>query len=108
MLDVFGEKWPLIFGPDAQTMPLKKHIKNEMIAALGEYSAAKVRRGIALYFYLVRVRYYKAIILGGPRFDLDGLESGTVTEAEQEHARMELEKLKGKRKGPQEGEAQHV
>lgn len=88
-----GEKWPHIFSPEATTIPLKVGIRNDVIAAMSEYKAQKVRSALKHYFNIVRKEYLRLLVAGGPRFDLEGNECGSITEREQEVARTQLEGL---------------
>jgi ProP effector len=101
LLNVLAEKWPHIFMPDViagyAVRPLKIGIDRDIMAALQpEYSSTKVRRAIGIYFYVVRWKYLKALVAGGPRFDLDGHEGEPVTTEQQERARIKLEALQAK------------
>lgn len=96
IFELLGEKWPLLFGREAVTVPLKKKIHRDIIAAFPEYPQQAIRGAFVHYFNLVKKQYLKAVAAGGPRFDLDGHECGTVTEEEQERARGELAETKGR------------
>ena len=97
ILALMSAKWPTVFSSDARIVPLKKRIHLDVRTAFPELSFKKVKLGINLYFYYVRFKYLKAIIAGGPRFDLNGQECGTVTAEEQAIAQKQLAKLKTKK-----------
>ena len=92
ILQVMGERWPVIFAPDADTRPLALGIDAEIIAALPEFSKRRVRHALAYFFRLPTIWhvYQSLLAAGGPRYDLDGNECGVITAEEQATARVAL------------------
>ena len=90
-----ARRFPLVFG-DAVCKPLKKGIRNDIVAALnGQFSDKSVRRAIG--FFTSSQRYLEAVQLGGPRYGLDGEPCGEVSAEESAHAARSLEAKKQSR-----------
>ncbi|MDS1617152.1 ProQ/FinO family protein [Escherichia coli] len=91
------ELWPDLFSPKAPK-PLKVGVFDDLmqdIAARGlAFGAGALRATLASYAR--SPRYYRAVIAGGPRYDLKGQPCGEVTPEEQKHATDHLEAFKAR------------
>jgi sRNA-binding protein len=96
--------FPACFAADqhAPHKPLKVGIRADLLAC-GVPKQIVVR---ALYWYASRPAYQRAIIAGGPRYDLDGNAAGNVTDADVEHARNKLRVIEARMSGAQERKLQ--
>ncbi|HBC3154954.1 TPA: ProQ/FinO family protein [Escherichia coli O146] len=78
-----AEYWPELFG--AETIkPLKTGIIRDVLED-AKSRELPIGHGVlcgALTSYIHTTRYLKAIIAGGPRYDLNGKQCGSVTDAE--------------------------
>ncbi|EEQ2043567.1 ProQ/FinO family protein [Escherichia coli] len=86
-----AEYWPELFGAE-NIKPLKAGVIHDMLqdAKARELAIGHgVLRG-ALTSHLHTTRYLKAIIAGGPRYDLNGQPCGEVTEKEKAAASEQL------------------
>jgi len=91
LLEVFRERWPHAFPRDLrQVRPLAVGIHRDLAAALPGHSHRQIGAVFSLFKYLVNPAYLRAILRGGPRYDLDGNPRGEVTAKEQEQARQDL------------------
>ena len=107
LLRVFRERWPQMFPVDMrQTKPFALGIHQDIIQALPDVKPWRIRQAIALFQRGGRGAYWRAIVKGGPRYDLDGQPNGEVTAAEQEKARQDLEALAARRKAKGQGHSQ--
>ncbi|HAU9688959.1 TPA: prop effector [Escherichia coli] len=96
-----AEYWPELFGAE-NIKPLKAGVIHDMLqdAKARELAIGHgVLRG-ALTSYIHTTRYLKAIVAGGPRYDLNGQPCGEVTEKEKAAAsellKRRLEQMKQK------------
>ncbi|EFJ5752269.1 prop effector [Escherichia coli] len=96
-----AEYWPELFGAE-NIKPLKAGVIHDMLqdAKARELAIGHgVLRG-ALTSHLHTTRYLKAIIAGGPRYDLNGQPCGEVTEEDKSVAsellKRRLEQMKQK------------
>src|SRR4051794_11990494 len=71
--------------------PLKVGILNDILARLGD-RIDREQLGLALRVYVVNRHYRKSQQPGAPRIDLDGNESGVVSEAEGARAAADVAK----------------
>ncbi|EQC1353981.1 ProQ/FINO family protein [Escherichia coli] len=88
-----AEYWPELFGAE-NIKPLKAGVIHDMLqdAKARELAIGHgVLRG-ALTSHLHTTRYLKALIAGGPRYDLNGKQCGSVTDAEKAAAEEVLAK----------------
>ncbi|EMQ9344612.1 ProQ/FinO family protein [Escherichia coli] len=86
-----AEYWPELFGAE-NIKPLKAGIIRDVLEDAKSRElplATGVLRG-ALTSHLHTTRYLKAIIAGGPRYDLNGQPCGEVTEKEKAAASEQL------------------
>lgn len=86
-LAALAEKFPLVFGDVDKPVPLAIGCANAVRAALGMTWS---QGNDLMHWWTHRAPYYQALIAGGPRFNLDGTESGEVTEQQQAHATTAL------------------
>ncbi len=88
-----SELYPNVFNRNA-VKPLKIGIQEELLAD-EKLSKGKIKRALASY---VRApQYYKSLVAGVDRIDLNGEAAGQVTEQEAEHAKAMLKNLREKR-----------
>jgi ProP effector len=88
------EQWPRVFA-DKDPRPLKIGIFEDIVAAKTTLSSAEIKAGIACY--CGRPRYFRALVAGAQRIDLEGNSAGEVT-----HDQADLAKEKfwrGRRRG---------
>jgi len=91
LLEVLRDRWPLTFPQDSQRVkPLAIGIKGDIAGYLPEHSLLRISAAIGLFQRLVGPAYFRAILKGGPRYDLDGNPRGEVTADEQEQAQKGL------------------
>ena len=90
IIDRLVETFPACFSRSAPK-PLKIGLGEELLAlagvhpALADLSRRQIRR--ALQVYTGAAAYRKALVKGGPRYDLDGQPAGEVTPEQQTFAR---------------------
>ena len=85
------ERWPQTFSPHPQPVrPLATGIGQVIAAQLSEVSKTLVHQAIAFWQRQRKTLYLQALMVGGPRYDLDGNPQGEVTPEQQERARAEL------------------
>jgi ProP effector len=107
LLAIFRQRWPLVFPEDIrQVKPLARSIHQVIIEQLPDIKPWRIRGAIALFQRIGRGAYWRALVKGGPRYDLDGQPNGEVTAAEQEKARQDLEALAARRKAKGQGHPQ--
>lgn len=89
--------FPATFKYPSDVKPLKKGIKEDLVKRLStleqivtEDKACMVK---SLSYYVNTIHYHKCIVAGAARYDLDGKESGVVTE---EEANYSIERCKEK------------
>ncbi|MXF07404.1 ProQ/FINO family protein [Escherichia coli] len=91
------EYWPELFTLK-EPRPLKVGVFDDLmqdIAVRGlAFGQGALRAVVASYAQTPR--YYRALIAGGPRYDLKGQPCGEVTPEEQKHATEHLEALKAR------------
>jgi len=99
LLEVFRERWPQAFPHDyRQVRPLAVGIHRDLAVYLPGHSHRQIGAVLSLFKYLVNPAYLRAILRGGPRYDLEGNPRGEVTAQEQEQARQELHAFYERRK----------
>lgn len=94
-----AEMWPSLFGTE-NIRPLKVGIFDDMMQDIAAreltYGRGALKATLANLAH--SPRYYRALVAGGPRYDLNGQPCGEVTPEEQQNARDALEALKAGRK----------
>ena len=99
-LQLICETYPEVFSRE-NVRPLKIGIQEDLIAD-EKLAKNKIKRALASY---VRSPYYfRSLKLGADRIGLDGSASGTVTEAEAEHAKQQLKEINKRRQQNQKQE----
>jgi ProP effector len=99
LLDVLRDRWPQVFPIDFQQVkPLALGIKRDIAAHLPQHSLLRIGGAIGVFQRLMGPAYYRAILRGGPRYDLDGNPRGEVTPEEQEQAKRDLAAFYERRK----------
>ena len=92
-----AERWPKCFAVDEKRRrPLKIGIAEEVRALLPDVNVSA-----ALAYYAHNANYLKALVAGAVRIGLDGEPAGTVTVAQEAHARLELARRETKRETKQ-------
>jgi ProP effector len=90
-----SERYPNAFKPkNAQKVPLKVGIRNDILAAHPELSKDEVNA--ALSDYTGGPKYLTHLQPGADRFDLGGAISGKVTDGEAARAKKRLRQLEAK------------
>lgn len=83
-------RWPHIFRVTAETIrPLALGISQDLCAHLPEFPPKLVHDTFDQWMVDHRVIYWKAVMHGGPRYDLDGTPKGEVTPEQQASARQQ-------------------
>jgi len=91
LVGMLGDRWPLAFPRDfRQVRPLALGINKDIAAHLPEQPLGRISNAIGIFQYLLGPAYYRAVLRGGPRYDLDGTPRGEVTPEEQERAKRDL------------------
>jgi sRNA-binding protein len=92
LLEVLRDRWPQAFPLDAQRIrPLAVGIRQDIAAHLPQQPLGRIGAAIGLFQRLMGPAYYRAVLRGGPRYDLDGHARGEVTAEEQEQATRDLQ-----------------
>ncbi len=93
------ELWPGLFSPETPK-PLKVGIFDDLIQDIAvralAFGSGALRAALASYAH--SPRYYRALMAGGVRYDLNSQPCGEVTLQEQQDAEARLMALKEKRK----------
>jgi sRNA-binding protein len=93
------ERWPQAFPRDyRQVRPLAIGINKDIAAHLPEQPLRRISFVIGIFQHLLGPAYYRAVIQGGPRYDLGGNPRGEVSLKEQEQARRDLHAFYERRK----------
>jgi ProP effector len=74
-------------------------IKQDIAAHLPEQPLGRISITIGIFERLMGPVYYRAVLRGGPRYDLEGNPRGEVTPEEQERAKKDLTAVFERRKG---------
>src|SRR5262249_4727291 len=111
LLETLRERWPQAFPRDyRQVRPLAIGIRQDIAAHLPEQPLGRIGAVIGLFQLLTGPAYYRAVLKGGPRYDVDGNPRGEVTPEDQERARQDLkawyERRKQRQKRPPEEKAE--
>ena len=83
----------------AEFKPLRIGIDGVIHAAWPEISRKRLRK--ALKLHVLHPRYQLALAKGGARYDLTGLENGTVPESHRRRAKSLLDRARRQRQRPQ-------
>ncbi|EFN7897739.1 proQ/FINO family protein [Escherichia coli] len=93
------ELWPELFSLESPN-PLKVGIFEDLIQDIAvraqAFGSGALRAALASYAH--SPRYYRALMAGGVRYDLNSQPCGEVTQQEQQNAEARLMALKEKRK----------
>ena len=92
-ITLISEQYPAVFNRN-NVRPLKIGIQDDIVAD-GKLSQGKIKRALASY--VRSPLYYKALQTGADRIGLDGEPAGSVSEAEAEHAKGMLKKIRENR-----------
>jgi ProP effector len=99
LLEVLRERWPQAFPRDfRQVRPLAIGINRDIAAYLPDQPLGRISIAIGIFQDLMGPAYYRAVLKGGPRYDLDGNPRGEVTPEEQERAKRDLDAFHARRK----------
>ena len=91
LLEILRDRWPQAFPRDSrQVRPLAIGIGKDIAAHLPEQPLRRISTTIGIFQHLTGPAYYRAVLQGGARYDLDGNPHGEVTLKEQEQARRAL------------------
>jgi ProP effector len=91
LLDVMRQRGPRAFPQDfKQLKPWAIGMRHTLVAHLPEHPPKRVGAAIGMYKRFTGPAYFRALLQGGPRYDLEGNPCGEVTPKEQEHAKGEL------------------
>jgi ProP effector len=102
LLEILRDRWPQAFPLDAQRIrPLAVGIRQDIAAHLPQQPRGRIGAAIGLFQRLMGPAYYRAVLRGGPRYDLDGHARGEVTAEEQEQATRDLQAFFERRKEKQ-------
>jgi ProP effector len=88
-----SELYPKAFNRD-QVKPLKIGIQEDLLAD-EKLAKGKIKRALASY--VRAAAYYKSLVEGADRVDLNGESAGKVTAAEAEHAKAMLKQQREQR-----------
>lgn len=90
LYEVLQQRWPETFGDDvAAIRPLAIGIDRDLVAQLSEYPRWAVKQALIRWLRTHQVRYWQALIQGGPRYDLEGQVRGAVTREQQAQAKQQ-------------------
>ncbi|NOT55649.1 MAG: ProQ/FinO family protein [Deltaproteobacteria bacterium] len=83
-------RWPHLFRVTPETIrPLAIGIYHDLCAHLPEFPPKLVHHTLSQWMADHRVLYWKAVMQGGPRYDLEGNPKGEVTPEQQASARQQ-------------------
>jgi ProP effector len=100
LLDIIRARWPKAFPLDFQQVkPLAIGIKQDIATQLPQQPLTRISVTIGIFEKLMGPVYYRAVLRGGPRYDLEGNPRGEVTSEEREKARQDLTAFFDRRKG---------
>jgi ProP effector len=90
LYEVLQQRWPETFGDDvAAIRPLAIGIDRDLVAQLSEYPRWAVKQALIRWLRTHQVRYWQALIQGGPRYNLEGQARGEVTAEQQAQAKQQ-------------------
>ena len=99
LVETLRDRWPQAFPRDyRQVRPLAIGINKDIAVHLPEQPLGRISNAIGIFQYLLGPAYFRAVIQGGPRYDLDGNSRGEVTPKEQEQAQRDLAAYHERRK----------
>ncbi len=91
LLDTLRARWPQAFPRDyRQVRPLALGISRDIAAHLPAQPLGRISNAIGIFQYLLGPAYFRAVLRGGPRYDLNGNPRGEVTPEEQARAKRAL------------------
>jgi len=80
LLEILRDRWPQAFPRDSrQVRPLAIGIGKDIAAHLPEHSLRRISTTIGIFQHLTGPAYYRAVLQGGARYDLEGNPRGEVT-----------------------------
>ena len=89
VIELLYARWPHTFPVDpALLRPLALRIRQDVITQLPEYQPWIITRAFTFWMRRHQVAYWRVLMRGGARYDLDGQPRGAVTPAEQSDARQ--------------------
>lgn len=95
VLAILRERWPQTFPADfRQVKPFALGLHLDIQKALPDVKPNVLRNAIHYYQRGGKGAYWRALLKGGPRYNLDGTPTGEVTEQDKEFAKQELAKEK--------------
>ena len=87
LLGIMRDRWPQVFPCDShQVRPLAIGIRQDLASHLPEHPPGRIGFVISMFQCLMGPAYSRAVLQGGPRYDLDGNPRGEVTAKEREQA----------------------
>jgi hypothetical protein len=99
LLAILRQRWPQVFPADLRLLkPWAIGLHQALAKELPDTKPAVIGRALS---YLQRGgngAYWRAVLRGGPRYNLDGTANGEVTAKDQEHAQEQLVALRAWRK----------
>jgi sRNA-binding protein len=99
LLEILRDRWPQAFPLDSQRVrPLAVGIRQDIAAHLPQQPLGRIGAAIGLFQRLMGPAYFRAVLRGGSRYDLDGNPRGEVTPAEQGLAKRDLQAFYERRK----------
>ncbi len=99
LLGQFRVRWPQAF-PFAwhEIKPLARGVHQELATHFPDTKLSLIKQTIARFQRSYDGAYWRAVLKGGPRYNLDGSPNGEVTGEEQEQATKNLAALKERKK----------
>jgi len=104
LLEVLCSRWPRAFPRDeGQVRPLAIGIRQDLAFHLPEQPPGRIGFVIGMFQCLMGPAYLRAVVQGGPRYDLDGHPRGEVTPKEREQAGRALHAFHERKKNGDPG-----
>jgi sRNA-binding protein len=95
----FRARWPQAFPQTwSEIRPLARGVHQELATHFPETKLSLIKQSIARFQRSYDGAYWRAVLKGGPRYNLDGSPNGEVTPEEQEQATQNLATLKARKK----------
>jgi sRNA-binding protein len=99
LVETLRDRWPLAFPRDyRQVRPLALGIKRDIAVHFPQHALLRISAAIGIFQHLMGPAYFRAVLKGGPRYDLNGNPRGEVTAEEQELAQRDLAAYHERRK----------
>jgi len=106
LLAQFRQRWPQAFPLTWQEIkPLARGVHQELATHFPDSRLSLIKQTIARFQRSHDGAYWRAILKGGPRYNLDGAPNGEVTAEEQEQARANLLAMKARKTAAQARQA---